>query len=366
VIFALFLLLFLFSRPTQAIEPTITDFWNNKANFRYSFRITEVSTGWPSGFDGGNHIETVGNTWYLFSRKVNWGNKPEYCYNTETMYTEIRKSTDFGKSWSEPVPAVANVPNSPWECAATDGDAYYNPTENRWHYLFQCLGRNNGWSGCYATRDGEDPYGPFTPALDNPTITSGEIWSKICNDPTDDCQKLSQGKPLNKVIDEGTFDIFDYQNNYYYLDFHGFDGVNGYRGIAKSTNFHDFIPVASDSTLDKNDSYPFTTTWDTNGPVGFGAGKIIKDQNYYYLISEGADKSIGCIPDQKWVVGMFRSSDISSVNWEQLPRKTLFLTSIIFPMLIRIRYPAIPPIVKSLFIKERLISKPQGQVMIKI
>ena len=328
IIFLLFLFL-LFSKNTFASEPTITDFWNQKAEFKYSFSLTEANVGWTSGFDAGVHVEIVGSDWFLFTRHVLWGEAHPDC-SQEKMYTEIRKSSDQGKTWSQPIPAISNTPNSPWECAATDGDAFYNSAENRWDYLFQCLGKDGKWSGCHATRNGSDPYGSFTPDPNNPVIIPGEIWSKICTNPDSDCYKLAH-YPTWPIFDEGTFDIFDYQNNYYYVSFHGTDGIRGYRGVAKTKDFNSWETINHDAILDLNDAKSFNTPWDSQGPIGFGAGTIIKDQNYYYIASEAADKSLACTQGQNWVIGLFRTSDITSTNWEKLPAGNPFFTKDSFP-----------------------------------
>ncbi len=331
IIFLLFLFL-LFPQKILAVEPTITDFWNQKAEFKYSFKLTAAGTGWPSGFTGGAHVEVVGNDWYLFTRKVNWGMKPEYCHGIidDTLSMEIRKSSDEGRTWSHSTDMVINTPNTPWECAVTDGDAFYNPTENKWHYLSQCLSREGHWSGCHFTRNGTDPFGLFTPDQNNPVITPGEIWSKICTNPNSDCYKLAN-YPISKITDEGTFDIFDFQNGYYFIDFHGFNNARGYRGIAKTKDFNSWENINNDATLDLKDALSFSTHWDQNGPIGFGAGSILKNNGYFYLISEAADKNLGCTPGQNWVIGMFRSTNIASTSWEKLPAGNPFFTPNNFP-----------------------------------
>ncbi|MEA3354867.1 MAG: hypothetical protein U9Q63_00055 [Patescibacteria group bacterium] len=310
-------------------NPTITDYWKGKAEFKFIQEIVQDNSLWPAGFEGSAHVEVVGDTWYLFHRKVNWDSKPSYC--SISMNLVVQSSTDNGISWSNPVDVIDNTRGTPWECAATDGDVYYNSEENKWHYLFQCLGRSGAWKGCHAIRDGVSPFGSFTPTPDNPVINGGEIWDMICDLPTDDCSVFSKKSPLRKVLDEGTFDIFDYKDGFYFVSFHGFDGVNGYRGIAKTMNFQNWEVVAPDSVLDKNDALDFDVDWDENGPIGFGAGGIIKDRNYYYLISEGADKSLLCQDGQNWVWGLFRTSNITSTDWAQFPKKNPFFTVMDFP-----------------------------------
>jgi len=123
---------------------------------------------------------------------------------------------------------------------------------------------------------------------------------------------------------EGTFDIFDYQDGYYFVDFHGFDGVHGFRGLAKTRDFQSWDIVAPDSILDRNDALSFTTSWEQKGPIGFGVGRIIKNQGYYYLISEAADKSLACTPGQHWVWGMFRTKVLIATTWEHLANNPFF------------------------------------------
>lgn len=322
-IFLTLILFLLFPSSTFAAFPTFTDYWNGKAKLKFEYKLTQENTNWPAGFDAGVHIETSGNNLYLFARKVDWNNKPDYCpFVNETMHTTVSKSADNGKTWSSPIDVITNTPNTPWECAATDGDAFYNSVENKWHYLFQCLARDGHWSGCHATRNGSDPFGEFISDINNPVITSGEIWSKICTSSPKDCASLSQNTPVGKIIDEGTFDIFDYQSGNYFIDLHGYDGIHGYRGIAKTIDFQNWEPVSL--ALTKNDALNFSTVWDANGPIGFGAGKIVKDQGYYYQLSEAADKNLACAAGQQWVWGMFRSQNLSTTTWQQIPTNPFF------------------------------------------
>lgn len=316
-----------FPATVYASEPTLADYWENRATFTYYKQIVQDNNKWWASFYGGSHVEVRGSTWYLFSRRIDWDNKPEYC-RENLMYTEVRKSTDQGGSWSAPAQLLRNEIGTPSECSATDGDAWYNETEKRWHYIYQCQDRTGKWKGCHATRDGEDPYGTFVPDTQNPVVEPGELWSKICNSPADDCVALAQGSLVN---DEGTFDIFDYQDGYYFVSFHGWDGVRGYRGVAKTTDFREWSLVASDSVLDLRDAQQFQTSWDQGGPIGFGSGRIVKENGYYYLISEAADKNLMCQPGQQWVWGMFRTDNAANTTWSQLPKGNPFFTQNDFP-----------------------------------
>ncbi len=60
--------------------------------------------------------------------------------------------------------------------------------------------------------------------------------------------------------------------------------------------------------------------WDAPGAIGVGAGSILADGGYYYLLTEGADHNLGCTNGQHWDLGLFRSTSLSSVSWQQFPQ----------------------------------------------
>lgn len=321
VVFSLGLLFYLPSSSFAAA--TMNDFWQGKAEWKLVNKITIGETGWDYGFQAGAHITPVGNTWYLFGRKY-WPKGGVNCAGAAAPSgTVVRKSTDQGKTWSEPVDIVIPSPGTEWECEGTDGDAFYNPDENKWHYLFQCLKSGGAWNGCHLERSGSDPMGPFQASYPNPVFYAKSLWEKICDKPSDDCVKLSGG--IKRVFDEGTFNIFDYKNGYYYVDFHGVDGVFAYRGAAKTSDFVNWVAgdasqgVPSDAILDRNDALNFRESWQGSGPIGFGGGSILSEQPYYYLISEAPDFSLGCTDGQNWDWGLFRSTSLTNTNWEAFP-----------------------------------------------
>lgn len=227
----LILLSFFFPQAVHANAPTLDDYWLGKARWQYLRSFTTNGTGWTSGFNAGTRMVVVGNAWYLFTRKVNWSDKPSYCSTSTviTMDTEVRKSTDQGRTWSASVTVVATQAGKPWECAATDGGVYYNSTENKWHYIFQCAARDGIWNGCYLERQGIDPMGAFTENVTNPVIHNGDLWSRICTNGTN-CAAISSGK---RVGDEGTFDIFNYDGTYYYVGFHDMIVFMVFEGLLK-------------------------------------------------------------------------------------------------------------------------------------
>lgn len=327
ILFAILLLLKPFGNiQAQSTPATLADYWAGKAQWKFVRKWTLTSTQWSYGYGAEARIKIIGNTWYLFARKYYWNTpSPDYCKfdaNYRLMGVEVRKSADRGQTWSDPVVNIAPQPNTAWECAATDGDVVYDAASNTWRYLLQCLDRTH-WAGCYFTRIGSDPMGTFTPYAAGPVIESKALWGKICDLTTDKCSIYSGGP--GKVYDEGTFDILP-ENDYYYIGFHGFDGKISYRGIAKTKDFVHFdagnrsLGVPDDAVLSPREQSGWRETWSpATGPVGFGAGRLIKEGQYYYLASEAMDVSLLCIDGQKWDIGMFRSSDVSRSDWEKYP-----------------------------------------------
>jgi hypothetical protein len=191
---------------------------------------------------------------------------------------------------------------------------YFDRDKNQWLYLFQCLGSDGHWNGCLATRNNIDPYGDFE-LKTAPVIVGGELWRKICNSNADVCVQESGG--IGKVADEGTFDIYDKIDGYYYISFHGFDGLAGFRGTARTKNFVDY-ETGDDSVLSKRDSRIWRELWQGENK-GFGFARSWKEGDEYYLITESMDTSLLCMKDQNWDYGVVRSSDIWLRNLEQLP-----------------------------------------------
>lgn len=140
-----------FSIPQILAAPaTLDDYWNGKAEWKLRNRMTQGNYAqWQQGytnqnfygFGAGSHFYiTPDGTWYHFSRKINWGQKPSYCQNiNETFGIQIRKSTDHGFTWSLPADVITPTQGTPWECGATDGDVIFEPSTQMWTYLFQCF-----------------------------------------------------------------------------------------------------------------------------------------------------------------------------------------------------------------------------------
>lgn len=309
---------------------TMEDYWSGKARWQLDRIWTQANTGWEHGFTAGSRLVSVKGIWYLFHRKVYFTDK---CPGTnwEKLGTVVRRSLDRGHTWSDPVDVVIPTPDTPWSCMGTDGDVYYNEQENTWHMLFQSLGDDHVWSGSHVVREGEDPMGEFVQTHPNPIVPRGLLWMRICDEDTDDCVEIPGSKYL--VYDEGTYDIFQYDGEYYWVSFHGFDGIHGYRGIAKTKDFRIWTAgdpaqgVPGDTIIDLKDLLEWREDWNTEvssqtsvtGPIGVGAGTIISENDYYYIMVEGSDLNLLCIAGQNWDWGIFRSRDLTSTHWEQYP-----------------------------------------------
>lgn len=310
--------------------PTMQDYWSGRADWKLTQKITRNTPYWKldPDFVGGTQIVPVGNTWYLFSRKSyysdrNQGVSPN-CQNHlplgngawVSMGTVVRSSIDKGASWSDPVDVIVPTTNKPWECAATDGSAYYDTSSNKWHFLFQCMDGNGGWDGCHLEKSGPNPMGLFQETHANPVIQGGALWNTICNNPG---KKCNTGKT---VKDEGTFNIFAKIGGYYYVAFHGTDTDIGFRSFAKTNNFINWIAgdntqgLPTDATFSKQDQLNWRESW--VNPVGPGAGSILYDNGWYYSISEYTDVRYGELAARfDW--GLSRSQTLTNLNWEQYP-----------------------------------------------
>jgi hypothetical protein len=301
------------SKPGPPVS--LADYWRGDARWAFERKLTGPQLG-QEGPQSGAHMEAVGDRWYLFNRV----HRPGACLNGEPrMGVQVRESADHGATWSSPAIVLEPTPGSAWSCAATDGDAFYDEARGKWLYLFQCMADGGGWNGCYAERGGSSPMGAFATDVENPVIRSGDLWGAIC-DANDDCGQRA-------VFEEGTFNIFDHDGRYFWISFHGSDGVHGYRGIAKSRDFRRGSYVVdrpaeglpADAILDAGDPMGFQEQWAPGGPIGAGAGTIVREGDHLYTLNEFPDISLRCTDGQNWDLGMFRSTSTASVRWEPFP-----------------------------------------------
>lgn len=301
---------------------TMADYWAGNAKWELTNKRALNTAEWE--FESST-IRVVGNVWYLFSRTI----QPHAsCPQGVELGMQVRKSSNQGASWSSPVPVLVPSANAAQSCAATDGDAFYDAVNNKWRLLYQCLGTSGGWKGCYAEISGGDAtVGTVSYPLANPVIGPHALWDQICNISSDDCSVQAGG--VKRVADEGTFNIFRFDGTHYWISFHGFDGVRGYRGIAKTANFVTYYAGGSnggsgestpaDAIIDKNDASAWRESWNSGGPIGAGHGFIFQEGGYYYTLTEIADINLGCVAGQNWDFGLFRSNSLASTTWQQFP-----------------------------------------------
>lgn len=299
---------------------SLQEYWNGEAEWVFQKKETWSSTGTAGYFNGG-HVEVAPDgTWYYFNRKYVSG--ADASCSIAKLGIQVRKSLDKGQTWSAPVDMIMPTAGTAWSCIATDGDAWYNEGEDKWVYLFQCQD-NNSWKGCLAERAGADPMGAFTAAASNPVIEAGDLWNPICNTMADKCASLAGG--TGKVFDEGTFNIFRHDGTYYWVGFHGYDGVRGYRGIAKTTDFVTWIAgdpgqgVPGDAVFTSDDTQLWRESWDGGTSTGGGQGSMFYEDGYYYHLIEGSDKNLACTDNQRWNYGLYRSSSLASTSWDPFP-----------------------------------------------
>jgi hypothetical protein len=213
---------------------------------------------------------------------------------------------------------------TPWACAATDGDPVYDRAGDRWRFLFQCLGESGDWAGCYVERRGASPLGPFAApaAIANPVIESRALWSAIC-DPGDRCGRTPGEEPIG---DEGTFDVLPDGAAGWWVSFHGYDGVRGYRGLARTSSFargdwqvDGAGGTPRDAMITSADAATWHESWGPGGPIGPGAASLIDEAGWTYALAEMPDGNLNCTPGQTWDLGLLRSRTPASTTWEQYP-----------------------------------------------
>jgi hypothetical protein len=298
--------------------PRLSELWSGGASLVLDRRWTSTSLGQPQGGAyAGSKVEVSDGHWFLFNR---YPQPAPGCPGGVALGTQVRASPDGGRTWGPPVPAVAPTPGTPWACAATDGDAVWDAPAGTWRFLFQCMGAKGGWNGCYAERHDPSPVGPFAAAADeNPVITRGSLWSRICADTGDVCHD-------RPIIDVGTFSLLPAPTGGWWVGFHGFDGTHGYRGIVRTWSFRrgafslngaDGTPT--DAAITAADAAGWREQWAPGGPIGPGAAGMIEDGGWYYQLAELPDKSLGCTPGQHWDLGLFRARTAASRHWDQLP-----------------------------------------------
>ena len=126
--------------------------------------------------------------------------------------------------------------------------------------------------------------------------------------------------------DEGTFNVFSDGGAGWWVGFHGYDGVDGFRGLAHTDSFRrgDWevdgeAGTPTDASLDARDAVGWREDWRPGGPVGPGAAGILEQGGWYYQLAEVPDVNLSCTDGQSWDLGLFRTQKLSSTNWAQYP-----------------------------------------------
>lgn len=303
----------------------LADLWEGRASLVLARKWTSPSLDAQPGAGAysGAHIEVVDGTWYLFNRRL----YPDRSCpgGGAAMGVDVRRSPDRGRTWGEPVAALAPTPGTAWSCAASDGDVFYDAARGTWGYLFQCMGDTTRWDGCYAELAGRSPQGAYAaPAPDqNPVIPSGRLWAPICDEPTDRCHRAPGTR---QVAEEGTFNVFRFDGQGWWVGFHGYDGTQGLRGIARTTDFSregwevdGAGGTPGDAIMTAADAAGWRESWNAGGPVGPGASTILEEDGFYYQLVEVADTNLNCTRGQNWDLGLMRTRDLASTTWEQYP-----------------------------------------------
>ena len=270
----------------------------------------------------GFHFVPRNGELFLFHREYGFATPPDYCQSDYARIV-VRKSTNRGETWSDPIVVASPGPEgAPDECALTDGAGYYDEETSTWHYLSQCLDRDGPWNLCHYYLVGiDDPTtyeGAWLVNEANPVVKGGDLWSQICNGDNKHCPPDTH--------DEGTPEIVKKDDQgYYFVTFHGCnkDATVSARGVAKTMDFvtwetsGDDLP--NDAIFGQIDCNTWNIGWVDGTCVGGGEGSILYGPDgYMYQLIEAPDISLSCKGEgQNWVLGLTRSNVFSPAGtWE--------------------------------------------------
>jgi hypothetical protein len=304
----------------RSYEKLMEQLWSGGASFQPVVNMqieTRPNSGAPfvDGMNQGTQIVPMDGIWYLFNREYDYAPHPAHC-KADFSRIVARKSADRGRTWSEET-VLAEPDLAQGDCALGDGFAYWDADRRSWHYLAQLL-RAGEWNIEHFTRQDADPLGRFVADSANPVIRSGQIWQVICG----------QGKSCpSGTGEEGTPEISRKSNGFYYLTFHGAHirgaTVFGYRGIAKTRDFHSWITsdedLPDDAIWSPKDCRSWKVAWNkATGCIGGGHASSLITPKYTYMLIESADVSLSCSAGQHWVVGLVRAPGfVGSGHWSQ-------------------------------------------------
>ncbi|MBC7740781.1 MAG: exo-alpha-sialidase [Bdellovibrionaceae bacterium] len=303
----------------------LNSLWQNQSHFELkSKNLFSSSAGWDGNTSS---LVTLDGAWYAFNRQY-YGSNATQCPDGRYIQTVVRKSTDHGITWSDPVVVATPADTAHGAadgCMIVDGSAFFDTETSTWHLLSQCYGIYSPWNLCHYTRRGNSPMGPFVRDTMNPVVKSGQIWSSICNGFDKHCPP--------DTGDEGTPQIMKKTDDYFYVSFHGFRGADltGYRGMARSRDFANWETVGADLPNDALQSSMDCRTW-IIGCIGAGAASMIRSDGQNYTFVEVANKSLGCTPGQEWSVALLRSPIYAASGaWENYPSNSFIMNENVSP-----------------------------------
>jgi hypothetical protein len=297
-------------------------FWQGKAHFQEVRDTDWKKPPYNSPREGegwfGNPMPSLAGKWYLFNRGwLTKEQKPVYCPDPGFKII-VRESSDEGRSWSNPavVAAAPGPVSAPDACGVTDGSSYYDEDTDTWQMLAQCRAAHydGGWMLCHYVRHGPSPMGSFIRDT-VPSIRGGQLWSQICSRSGGACDP-------RKTIDEGTPDIIYKKSGYFYVTFHGYDysTKHGFRGVAKTDDFHHWIVLDPDLPNGPIFAAPECRAWNAEC-VGGGEASTLIAGNYQYMLIETPD-SFSRRLSRNWSFALLRAPmntfpAASSPNWER-------------------------------------------------
>lgn len=309
---------------------SLNSLWQNQSHFELKSKNSFNSS---MGWDGNTaSLVTLDGIWYAFNRQY-YGENSSQCPgggqpSRNLIQTVVRKSTDHGVTWSDPVivasPASASY-GGPDGCMIVDGSAFFDTETSTWHLLSQCYGIYSPWNLCHYTRSGHSPMGPFIRNSMNPSVTGGQLWSSICSGAGKHC--------AYDTADEGTPQILKKVDDYYYVSFHGYRGADqtGYRGLARTKDFRYWVTSGADLPNDAMQSSTDCSNW-ILGCIGAGAASMIRSGGQNYAIVEVANKSLGCTAGQDWSFALMRSSTYAASGaWENYPSNSFVVNENVSP-----------------------------------
>jgi hypothetical protein len=300
---------------SSSIGQQMDAFWQGRAHFQEVRDIDWNKPPYNAHGEGAgwfaNPMPFPDGKWYLFSHRII--GRPSYCPQSEPgLQVIVRESPDQGRTWSNPavVAATPGPQSTPDACGIVDGSTYYDSATNTWQMLAQCLAAHNkgGWAMCHYVRSGLSPAGTFT-ADATPAVKGGQLWSQICSHSGGICD------PHN-TRGEGTPDIVSKRNGYFYVTFHGLNPATkqGFRGVAKTADFHHWITAGPDLPAAPIFASPECQAWNP-GCIRGGEASTLIAGDYQYMMIETPNISLGCTPGQNWPIALLRAPKKTFPIW---------------------------------------------------